>query len=366
MKKIYSLLIALLCSVTMAFAYDAQIDGIYYNLDTDNKTAEVTHYCYDHVGWDHGPTIPYTQSEIIIPEKITHDGIEYIVTSICGGVSSCMENANAPGAFENCKNLISITIPKSVTYIGYKAFEGCENLISVNIFDIVAWCNIRIPYAMSDITGEGEVIEFYNATGNPLYYAKNLYLNGEKITDLVIPNNVVSIRDYAFYNCASLASITILDGVISIGNNAFSGCSSLTSITIPNSVTSIGEYAFAACSLTSIIISNSVTSIGNGVFSGCSSLTSITIPNSVTSIGDEAFFYCSSLTSITIPNSVTSIGTFAFYGCLSLTSVQWNAKKCSDFGYRSPFNGCEQITSFTFGDNVEHIPAYLCYGMSKC
>ena len=75
MKKIYFLLIALLCSATMAFAYDAEIDGIYYNLDTDNKTAEVTHYCYDLVDCEHGPTIPYTESQIIIPEKITPDGI---------------------------------------------------------------------------------------------------------------------------------------------------------------------------------------------------------------------------------------------------------------------------------------------------
>ena len=87
---------------------------------------------------------------------------------------------------------------------------------------------------------------------------------------------------------------------------------------------------------------------------------------SVISIGDLAFNSCSSLTSIQIPNSVTSIGGSAFEGCKSLTSVVWNVKKCSDFSSSSrPFENSPNITSFTFGDEVEHIPAYLCYRMEN-
>ena len=80
-----------------------------------------------------------------------------------------------------------------------------------------------------------------------------MYLNGELVTDLVIPDGVTEIKDYAF-----------------------SGFSSLTSVTIPNSVTSIGEYAFDGCrALTSVTIGSGVTSIGNDAFHGCNKITSI-------------------------------------------------------------------------------------------
>ena len=132
-------------------------------------------------------------------------------------------------------------------------------------------------------------------------------------------------------------------------------------------VTRIGNSAFSGCSgLTSVVIGNSVTSIEDLAFRDCSGLTSVVIVNSVKSIRAGAFDGCSGLTSVTIGNSVTSIGSGAFYGCSGLTNVIWNVIKCSDFDYKkNPFYSCSNITSFTFGDKVEYIPAYLCDGMKK-
>ena len=218
--------------------------------------------------------------------------------------------------FDGCVGLKSITIPESVTTIGEYAFRDCSGLTGVYISDIEAWCKI----------------DFRKGYTNPLYYAKNLYLNNEKVTNLVIPNTVNEIKDYAFEGCTGLTSVTIPNSVTSIGESAFSGCSGLTSITIPNSVTSIGESAFRGCSgLTSIVVesgntvydsrenSNSIIETStNALITGCK--TSI-IPNSVTSIGGYAFYGCTGLTSVEIPNSVTSIGGWAFYGCSGLTGV---------------------------------------------
>ena len=134
----------------------------------------------------------------------------------------------------------------------------------------------------------------------------------------------VSIGDYAFNYCYSLASITIPDTVTSIGINAFYNCFSLVSITIPGTVTSIGNNAFNGCrSLASIIISGTVTSIEESALYNCFSLDSVTILNGVTSIGNGAFYSCHSLASITIPDTVTNIKANAFYNCYGMAEYHF-------------------------------------------
>ena len=117
---------------------------------------------------------------------------------------------------------------------------------------------------------------------NPLSYIQNLYVNDELITDLVIPDGVTKIGNYAFAGCTGLTSITIPNSVTSIGRNVFAGCTGLTSITIPNSVTSIGNNAFSNCTnLLSVTINGNISNMGNNVFSSCSNLNKVywNVPN---------------------------------------------------------------------------------------
>ncbi len=222
---------------------------------------------------------------VTIPNSVTSigDKVFFQCTSLTSVTIGDGVTSIGISAFYYCTALTSVTIGNSVTKIDYSAFKECSNLTSVHISDLAAWCNIQ----------------FNDSDSNPLYFAQHLYLNGTEVTDLVIPNDVISINKLAFY-----------------------GCNGLTSVNIPNSVTFIGSSAFYGCTgLTSVNIGNSLTSIGSSAFYGCTGLTSVTIPNSVTSIDDKAFYGCTGLTSVTIGNSVTSIRYGAFYNCSGLTSV---------------------------------------------
>ena len=298
-------------------------------------------------------------STAYIPETVVCNGRTYKVVGVdeFAFANSSLTSVTIPNsvtsigtsAFFNCSSLTSVTIPNSVINIGDGAFSGCDSIASI-------------------VVEQGNVI--YDSRNNcnaVIETATNTLISGCKNT--TIPNSVTSIGYSAFSGCSSLNSVTIPNSVTSIGYSAFYGCSSLTSVTIGKGVTSIGSSAFSGCSsLTSITIPNSVTSIGRSAFRDCSSFTSITIPESVKSIGEWAFFNCSSLTFVTIGESVTSIGDLAFNGCSKIDSIVWKAENYANFLEKenAPFYDCRsQIKSFTFGEAVEYLPAYLCYGMEK-
>lgn len=249
-------------------------------------------------------------------------------------------------AFYNCENLTAVTIPDSVKKIGNKAFSGCSGLTSVNyIGTIDGWCRI----------------DFDSSESNPVCKSGCLYINGEDIGDVSIPNSVTEIKPHTFCNCKNLTGITIPAEVTSIESNAFFGCRGLETIkiddkntvydsrndcnaiietetdilirgcnntVIPNGVKEIKSYAFNYCiGLTSIEIPNSVTKIDDLAFYGCYGLTSINIPDGVTNIGYETFSNCRGLKTVIIYKSVTRIGGWAFSGSNNITDVYYTGSE---------------------------------------
>lgn len=181
------------------------------------------------------------------------------------------------------------------------------------------------------------------------------------LTSVVIPSSVTQIGEHSFWHCDKLEKVIIDNGEITFFGGAFEDCSALnevhisnigawcgctfeasngvsnpitnahsfynnnaivTNLVIPNGTAAVNDYAFKGCSaLTGLTIPDSVTSIGMYAFQDCSGLTSLTIPNGVTSIKASAFKGCSSLTRATIGNGITSVGTKIFEDCPNLISI---------------------------------------------
>ena len=337
---------------TVLLAYDFQYGDLYYNFTSDT-TVEVTYK-----EWYNN----YIGEDCIIPEIVTYGGIVYAVKSI------------GDWAFYGCSSLTSITIPNSMTSIGYAAFQStsitsivipksvisiggdflgfCPSLVSIKVedgnkfYDSRENCNAIIETASNTLVAGCSNTTIPNGVTR---IGASAFAGCSSLTSITIPNSVTSIEPYAFYFCSTLTSINIPNSVQSIRDNAFNACSLLTSIVIPNSVKHIGSSVFDRCPLLESIkveegntiydsrnncnaiietatntlivgcknslIPYNVTNIGDYAFSSCESLTSVNIPPSVTKLGNYAFAWCYSLSSITIPDNVTSIGDYALWYC---------------------------------------------------
>jgi hypothetical protein len=202
MRQTTLLFVLVLLSTLTASAYDAEIGGIYYNINSTANEAEVTYRVLqfrpnqdDYVG------------DVNVPEKV----LIYNVTSI------------GEQAFGYCSALTSATIPNSVTSIRNRAFQECTALTSVTFGN--------------SVTSIGS----------------DAFFNCSQLKEVTLPNSLTSIGSWTFYNCSSLTEVTIPNRVTSIGELSFYNCTGLTSVTIGSSVASLGSGAFWACTgLTSV------------------------------------------------------------------------------------------------------------------
>ena len=323
-----------------------EVDGIYYELNSSDRTAEVT---YSHQG------INYS-GKVVIPKSFVLDGITYSVTSI------------GEYAFEGCTDLTSVTIPTSVKTLGEYAFYGCTGLTSVTIPNSVTSLGRKVFQGCTGLTS----VKISNQLAT---ISEDAFCDCTGLTSVTIPNGVTTLDSHCFSRCTSLTSITIPSSVNEFGFGVFSGCTGFTTFEIPKTITHL-RSTFANCTgLTSITIPENVTYIDDA-FAGCKGLTSLIIPNSVDTIDTYSFSNCTGLTSMKIPKSVTYIGGSIFYGCSGLTSISVDAdnpvydsrNNCNaiiETATNTLMAGCQNTVIPNGVTKIEHRAFFGCTGLES-
>lgn len=302
-------------------------------------------------------------------------------------------------AFCDCRALKTVKLPSSIVSIGKNAFWNCPNVSRIDISDLKSWCDIT----------------FGSKNTPAFYYDLKLYINGVQLIDLVIPDSVKQINDYAFRNCYSLRSIKVGSRVKHIGKSAFEKCINLESFTTGPEVECIGEKAFNECTnLTSVTITENVKTVGESAFKDCDKLSYVStpsisawckisfadmhanplmyskalyvndeivkhlvIPNDVDLISDYALLNCQSLKEITISSTLKKIGESAFRWCNNLEKVFISDIKswCTISFNEGSFNPLlchakklylnnQIVKDLVLPDDVDSINAYAFFGYS--
>ncbi len=215
-------------------------------------------------------------------------------------------------AFYNCTSLKAIILPSTIKQIGGTrgSFSNCTSLEGVYIYDLAAWCNIDFP----------------SYTCNPLYTGANLYLWGELVEDLVIPESVDTVKPNTFAKYAALKSVTFHEDIEEIGERAFFVCPNLTEINIPDIPVKIRKEAFknTAYYKDTNNWEDGMLYIGDHLIVSNSDMEVITVKNGTATIADYAFYDAPvSLKELYLPDSLARIGDYSFYGACALNEVFW-------------------------------------------
>lgn len=378
------------------------IDGLYYDLDTSNRTATVT---YETTGSNNYASLP---ADVVIPENVTYWGITYSVTKI------------GAQAFQNCSSITEVTVGKELKNIGARAFLNCKSFTAMLLPDEFT--------TMGESAFEGCIKLTVVKLGKSLTAVPaHAFKNCVALSEMDIPASVKSIGDQAFYNDSTIAVVTMREGLETIGNEVFWNNSGVRSFVIPGTVQTIGTNSFYGCTNTSTLrfkdgdgiltidtkdthsrkiddmtvnisssekrekyrdrkydyfydcpiktlylgrnlkydYSNSISiykrviyknwdteTRASAPFANSTTLTNVTVGPKVTFVYDHLCDGCSDLSNVVLGSALQSINDYAFANCMKLLSITYPASLDSIGNYA--FSGCKILSSTSFQESSDH------------
>ncbi len=356
-------------------------DNVYWRHDSSTNTITIygtgPMYDYNLISSTQRTDTPwdgYLNCSFVVEEGVTRIGNYAFANRMFDSftIPDSVESVGG-GAFYNCAYLTDIYFGEGLKTIPTGVFQSCNNLENIHIPSLEYWLDSEKDWYF-------EINDYTSVTALVPY---NLCVDGEKLTDIVIPESITKIRPNAFRN-QLIESVSIPDSVIEIGDFAFAHYNDsyhsatvspvLKNIEIPDSVEDIGDFVlYNNTNLRTVILPESLEVIPDYMCYNCTSLQSIEIPQNTREIGNRAFEGCKAMTMPELNNGLEKIGNYAFNGMGITTVVLPDSVKeigATPFGTsltniglsknleiigNSAFAGCKSLKSITLYDKVKVI-----------
>ena len=230
--------------------------------------------------------------------------------------------------------------------------DGEEDEDEIALYATSGTCGTDVTFEVDSggwliISGTGAMADYSDSNTAPWYSER------ERITGVVVNENVTGIGAYAFYGCVNLVNVTLPEGLTRIGEYAFKGCSSLGRVEILQGMTTLGYRAFAESGITEVVLPEGLQTVGSNAFYNCTNLRSVSLPNTLQNLRSSAFYKCSALTAITLPESLTTMDIECFEYCTSLTEIEIPSQ-LTNIGMQA-FRGCTALKSVTLHEGLKVI-----------
>ena len=214
------------------------------------------------------------------------------------------------GLFKGCKSLKTVKLPSTITSIGNEAFYDCRSLTNIEGLD-----KCKIASIGKDAFVRCNKLESLNFSQATFTTLDDMFYSLPRLKNITLPETLTSISEDAFKYCKALEQVTFPASLTTIGESAFESCTKLETVDMSKAqLKELPKRLFANCeSLKQVDFPSTLTTIGVGSFSNCDALVKVDLYNTaLTTIGDSAFVNDKELTQISLPDSISSIGADAF------------------------------------------------------